>query len=126
MWSEIDAYDAIHKMLETMSRLKGRRILIFVGSGFDTLSSHTIDDIEDRLEQTNVVFYAVGAGSILRGYYDRYLSTMQRMDLMQAEAFLRGMADKSGGWAAFPRFETAVPDVVLGVMQSIEFQHKIV
>jgi VWFA-related protein len=126
LWNEIDAYDAVYQMLDKMGRLRGRRILIFIGSGFDTFSEHTLDDVKEKLESVNVVVYCVGAGSGLRGPYEPYLSNSARMNLVQAQAFLNMLADKSGGQAWFPRFEAAFPDVLKGIMQMIQSQYRLV
>jgi VWFA-related protein len=126
MWNEVDTYDAIHEMLEKMERLPGRRVLIVIGSGFDSFSSRTLDDVNMKIESVNVLVYGIGAGSMLRGYYEPYLGSSARLDLLQAEAFLKMLADKSGGQAWFPRFETAFPDVLKGVMQMLEHQYKLV
>ncbi|MEJ2009168.1 MAG: VWA domain-containing protein, partial [Acidobacteriota bacterium] len=126
MWREINTYDAIYKMLERMGGVKGRRVLIFIGSGFDTFSSHTADDVFRKMQSTNVVVYCVGAGSLLRGRYEAYLSANQRMNLLRSENFLKYVARKSGGDAWFPRFGTAFQDVMKGVIQDIESQYRIV
>ncbi|MCI0421300.1 MAG: VWA domain-containing protein [Acidobacteria bacterium] len=125
MWNEIDTYDAVYQILDRMERLKGRRVLIFIGSGFDTFSGHTLDDVQKKLESTNVLVYGAGTGSLLRGYYNAYLGSFQRMELLQAEAFVKMLADKSGGQAWFPRFETAFPDVLKGIFQTLQHHYKL-
>src|SRR5438093_2907968 len=37
-WNESDTFDAVYSMLDKMSRLPGRRVLIVAGSGIDTFS----------------------------------------------------------------------------------------
>ncbi len=125
-WDEVDTYDAISWMLDVMSRLKGRRVLIVVGSGFDSFSAKTLEDVQKKTESTNVIIYGVGAGSMLRGSYEPYLDASARLNLLQAESFFRMLADKSGGQAWFPRFEAAFPDVLRGIMQMLKFQYKLV
>lgn len=102
-WGDINTHDAVFEVLEKLERLSGRRVLILVGSGLDSLSYRTLGDVQDKLERVNAVVYSVGAGSQRRGSYEPYLSTMSRMKLLQAEAFLRMLADKAGGEAWFPR-----------------------
>ena len=70
-WNETDTYDAVFSMLDKMSRLPGRRVLIVAGSGLDSFSGHTLDDVEKKLESADVTVYAVGLGSVLRGAYSR-------------------------------------------------------
>lgn len=126
MWREINTYDAIYNMLERMSGVKGRRVLIFIGSGLDTFSAHNMDDVFRKLQSTNVAIYCVATGSLLRGRYEPYLSDNDRMNLLRSQNFLNYVASKSGGEAWFPRFEGAFPDVMRGVIQDIEFQYRMV
>lgn len=125
-WREINTYDAINKMLDRMSALKGRRVLIFVGSGLDTFSAHTINDVYRKIQSTNVVIYCVAPGTLLRGSYEYRLSASDRMKLLSAQNFLNSVAKKSGGEAWFPRFEAAFTDIMRGVFQNIDFQYRMV
>lgn len=126
LWNEVDTYDAVYEMLDKMERLPGRRALILVGSGFDSFSRHTLNDVQKKIESANVLVYGVGIGSQLRGYYEPYLGSSARMSLLQAEAFMNMLADKSGGQAWFPRFETAFVDVMRGIIQMLENQYRLV
>ena len=124
-WDEIDTYDALHTALhDQLGRMKGRNVLIFIGSGFDTFSEHTLEDVQKDVESSNVIIYALGAGSLLRGQYNEYLSTSDTMDLLQTEAFLKMLASKSGGQAWFPRFAQAFPDDMQAVMHMLNHQYK--
>lgn len=125
LWSEIDTYDAVYKMLDKMGKLPGRRILIVIGSGLDTFSRHTLDQVKKKAETENVTIFAAGLGSLFRGSYESYLDTSQRMTFVQAQAFLRMLAGKTGGFAWFPRMPNAFPDVMQGIMQSIATQYRI-
>lgn len=125
-WNEINTYDAIYEMLDKMGRLPGRRILIFVGTGVDTFSEHTLDDVKKKLEAVNVVVFVAGAGSAFRGAYEGYLGTSARMSMLQSQAFLQMLAEKSGGFAWFPNQLSAFPDVIQGAMQSVETQYRLV
>ncbi|HEV2424381.1 MAG TPA: VWA domain-containing protein [Terriglobia bacterium] len=126
LWSEINTYDAVYDTLDALARLPGRRVLIVVGSGMDTFSGRTLDDVRKRLHAANVTVYAVGAGSNLRGRYESYLSSDAQMRLRQSQSFMQMLADESGGEAWFPKFETAFGDVMRGVLQDIAFQYRLV
>jgi VWFA-related protein len=125
-WNEINTCDAVHEMLDKMGRLPGRRVLIVVGSGIDTFSEHTLDDVKKKIEATDVVVFAAGAGAQFRGAYEAYPGEGVRMSLLQAQSFLRMPADSSGGFAWFPNHFDAFPDVIRGAMQSIECQYRLV
>ncbi len=125
-WNEVNTYDAIYDMLDKMGRLPGRRVLIVAGSGIDTFSERNLDDVKKKLEAVSVVVFVAGAGAAFRGAGEGYLSDSARMSLLQARAFLQMLADSSGGFAWFPNFPQAMPDVIAGAMQSIASQYKLV
>jgi len=125
-WNEIDTYDAVYDMLDKMGRLPGRRILVVVGCGADMLSEHNMDQVKEKAESENVTIFVAGLGSLFRGSYDPYLGDSTRMNLIQAQAFLQMLAQKSGGFAWFPNHFNAFPDVMHGIMQSIATQYRLV
>jgi VWFA-related protein len=125
-WHEIDTYDAVYDMLDKMGRLPGRRILVVVGCGVDTFSEHSLDQVKEKAESENVTIFVAGLGSLFRGSYDPYLGDSARMSLMQAQAFLQMLAQKSGGFAWFPNHFNAFPDVMQGIMQSMATQYRLV
>lgn len=124
-WSEVDTFDAIDEMLEKLDLLPGRKVLVVIGSGIDTFSSSTLDDVRRKVEAANVTVFGIGAGTLLRGQYDAYLETGARMELTQAEAFLNMLASKSGGQAFFPRFETAYKDIARSIVLMLQQQYRI-
>jgi len=126
MWIDTNLYDAVYEILDKMGRLSGRRVLILISSGYDSFSSHGFPDVRKKVEECNVTVFGVGLGSLLRGQYDAYLSDATRMDLRAAEAFMNMLANKSGGQAWFPRFESAFEDVMRGIMQTLQHQYRLV
>jgi VWFA-related protein len=125
-WGEVNTYDAVYDTLEKLELLGGRRILVIIGSGLNTFGGHTLTEVQRKIEATDVVVFAIGAGSLLRGQYDAYLGASARMQLTQAEAFFQMLAKKSGGQAFFPRFETAYRDVARSVLTMLQLQYKMV
>jgi VWFA-related protein len=123
-WGEVNTYDAVYETLEKLELLPGRKVLILIGSGLNTLSAHTLTDVQKKMESTNATVFVMGAGSLLRGQYDAYLRSGARMELVQAEAFLNMLARKSGGQAFFPRFETAYADIARGIIATLQLQYR--
>ncbi|MCX7603750.1 MAG: hypothetical protein N2036_06720 [Bryobacteraceae bacterium] len=124
-WGEVNTYDAVYEVLEKLEFLERRRVIVLVGSGLNTLSRHTMSDVQKKLEATNVTIFVMGAGSLLRGQYDAYLDSMSRMTLLQSEAFLNMLAKKSGGQAFFPRFETAYRDIARTIFTMLDCQYRL-
>jgi len=125
-WGEVNTYDAVVDVLDKLEWLSGRKVLILIGSGLNTLSRHTLTEVQRKVEGADVVIFGIGAGSLLRGQYDAYLSDSARMELRQAEAFMNMLARKTGGQSFFPRFETAYRDVMRTVVLMLEQQYRIV
>lgn len=123
--NEVNTYDAIYEMLDKMGRMSGRRILVVIGSGVDTFSEHTLDQVKKKAESVNVVVFAIGAGSAFRGAYETYLNASTRMALLQSRVFLQTLGECSGGYAWFPAHVNGLPDAMLGVMQSIGAQYRV-
>jgi VWFA-related protein len=125
-WNEINTYDAISEILDATSRLPGRRVIIFIGSGFDTFSGRSFGDVERRLESSDVIVYSLGAGSALRTRYDPYAGMPLELDLLQARGFLSMLAGKSGGEAWFPNTDIAFRNAMQAVMEDLATQYKLV
>ncbi len=123
---DVNTYDAVVEMLDKMDRLPGRRILILIGSGIDTFSAHTLDEVQQRAEEVNAVIFGVAAGSALRGQYEPYMGSSTRLTLLQAEAFHRMLAETTGGESWAPRFESAFRDVMKGIVQTLAHQYRLV
>jgi VWFA-related protein len=126
LWSDVDTYDSVDKALDMMSRISGRKAIIFIGSGFDNFSGSTLGDVEKKIEGSNVTLYAIGAGSLFRGMYQQYLSGVERLNLYQAQSFMQMMANYSGGDSFFPDEEGAIPDDMQAIMQELKSQYRIV
>lgn len=126
MSAEINTYDAVYDMLEAMRRHPGRAVLIVIGSGLNSFSTQNLNAVRKQVRASNITIFGVGTGSAFRGRYANYLSSHHRMTLLQAQNFLRTLADESGGESWFPKFEQAFPDVIAGTMQVVDLQYRLV
>ncbi|GIU73623.1 MAG: hypothetical protein KatS3mg004_0710 [Bryobacteraceae bacterium] len=124
-WGEVNTYDAVYEILEKLEFLDRRKVIVLIGSGLNTLSRHTMGDVEKKAEAARLNIFVMGAGTLLRGQYDVYLDSMSRMTLLQSEAFLNMLAKKTGGQAFFPRFETAYRDIAQTIFTMLSCQYRI-
>jgi VWFA-related protein len=125
-WGEVNTYDAVSELLEKMEFLPGRKVMVLVGSGLNTLSRETMGNVQKKVEAAALNIFVMGAGTLLRGQYDAYLDAVSRMNLLQAEAFLNMLAKKTGGQAFFPRFETAYRDIARTIFAMLDSQYRLV
>jgi len=124
-WGEVNTYDAVYEILEKLEFLQGRKVVVLIGSGLNTLSRHTMNEVQRKIEAASLNAFVMGAGSLLRGQYEPYLDSMGRMTLLQAEAFLNMLAKKTGGQAFFPRFEAAYRDIARTIFAMLASQYRI-
>ena len=99
---------------------------MLVGSGVDTSSEHTLDEVRQKIEAENVTVFAAGLSSVLQTMLDPYLESPGRLTLIHARSFLKMLADKSGGFARFPNDVNAFSFLMREVMKSIMMQYRIV
>jgi VWFA-related protein len=124
-WGESATYDALANTLDTIAHLPGRRVIVFVGSGLDTFSGQGFGDVEKTLESTDVVVYSVGTGIALNTDSPSNSNMFHDLELLQARSFLRMLADKSGGEAWFPDFDSAFRSVMQRLFQDLSTQYKL-
>lgn len=126
LWNDIDLWDAMYEMLDRLARLPGRRILLVVASGADTLSAHSRADVRGLLDRTTIVVFACGLGAELRNRWEPYWSPAQQLAATERETALRSLASASGGASWFPAFETAFADVGREIAERIDHQYRLV
>lgn len=124
-WGEVNTYDAVFEMLEKLEFLPGRKVIVLIGSGLNTLSRQTMPEVQKKAEAAALNIFVMGAGTLLRGQYDSYLDAASRMNLLQAEAFLNMLAKKTGGQAFFPRFEVAYRDIARTIFTMLDSQYRL-
>lgn len=126
IWSEINTYDAVYGMLERLGRIPGRRILVLIGSGVDTLSGHRLEDVQKKIAAENVTVFAIGTGSLFREAYAGMLGPRAASRVAGAQSFLQMLATESGGGAWFPSQAAEVPAILDGILGRIADQYCLV
>jgi VWFA-related protein len=98
-WDRTDTVDAVYRVAEEMEALPGRRVLIFVGFGYDAFSRRTFGELQRKLAASRAQVWALATGSDLRR--DLPLApageTAHPPDLQQGEMLIRMMAQQTGG-----------------------------
>ena len=112
-FSESSIWDAIIDTLDNLKDVKGRKAILLLASGTDTLSKHIWDDAYKRVKDTDVTIFPIGVGALLQNI--REGNAIQRMDYQMAKNQLTEIARVTGGHAFFPVFDGEIP----GIMQEI-------
>jgi hypothetical protein len=123
-WDDINTYDALSSLIDAMSRLPGRRVIVFVGSGLDTFSSQSFGDVLKKLETEGVIVYAISTASTLWNSPDATLEN--DLDRLQVRGFLTTMVEKSGGDVWFPSAEMMYRLAMQKIIEDLATQYKLV
>lgn len=127
-FSETNTFDALYETLDRLSRVDGRKYIIFIGSGIDTFSKINLDKILQKIRSTpNVTIYCVSTGQVARltGNARGGMFGPHEIDYLQADNELRTFSSMTGGRAYFPRFEGELPDIFHDINSSIRNQYAI-
>lgn len=118
--SETDTFDALYETLDRTSRIDGRKYIILAGSGRDTLSKITLDQILAKIKATpNVTIFSIGTG----GMAAEMGSGGGGIGNLQAQNQLRTFAQMTGGLYFQPIFEGEIPGIFKQIDSSIRNQY---
>jgi VWFA-related protein len=124
-WGKTDTYDSIFRVLEAMESLSGRRVLIFIGVGYDAFSRHTFGELAHKVQTANIQVYGFATGSDLRRGSDDKVWTPDLPDLRQGEMLIRMLAEQSGGRWFCPSCEADYADSMRETMRTLDRQYTV-
>ena len=116
---EANMYDAIVDTLDRLDRVKGKKAVLLISTGTNTMSAGTLDDALKRIKQSDVTVFSVGVAE------GEHLRAGGTIGYLQAKNQLQTFAKLSGGTAWFPRFEGEIPDIFKSVAAFLRSQYSI-
>lgn len=116
---EANLYDAIIDTLDRLDRVKGKKAVLLISTGANTMSEGTLDDTLKRIKQSDVTVFSVGLAE------SEHLHSVGTTGYLQAKNQLQTFANLSGGTAWFPRFEAEIPDIFKSVAAFLRSQYSI-
>jgi Ca-activated chloride channel homolog len=124
-FSECNLFDALTDTAERMSEIPGRKAIVLISSGIDTLSKLTLDKARKRIQQAGVPIYSIGLMQTLRELADARggLGAIDRMEFLQADNQMRTFSNESGGGAYFPRFDGEFNGIFRTIRQALRNQY---
>jgi VWFA-related protein len=124
---EADLYDSVLDTLNRLKDVKGKKSILLIASGLNTFSHVNLDQVLNRLKETEVTIFAVGVARPIAEWADArgMLGSVQRLDFLQAENQMGAFARFTGGRAWFPRFEGELPDIFHQVVESLRYQYSL-
>ncbi len=126
-YSESNLYDALVDTAERMQEIEGRKAIVLIASGIDTFSKLTFDKTRRALQTAGVPIYALGIMQYIREIYDSRgaMSSIQRLDFLQADNQMRTFAKETGGQSYFPRFQGELPGIFQMISQALRNQYSV-
>jgi len=112
--SDTSLYDALYDTLDRLDRVEGRKEVILIGSGADTLSKITFDQLLKKIQDTrNVTIYTISTGYLSWQTMEAHPAlgaSIQSTDFGQADKQMSAFARMTGGRWFSPRFEAELPE----------------
>lgn len=125
-FSETNEFDALYEMLDRLTRIEGRKYIILISSGRDTMSKITLDKMLAKIKATpNVTIFTISTGGMMRemGGMGGMGGGARHMDYLQADNEMRTFAEMTGGMWFEPILQGALPDVFSQINESIRNQY---
>ena len=124
-FSESSMYDALVDTEQRMQDIEGRKAILLVASGIDTMSHITFDKARKAIQNAGVPIYAIGLLQTAREMADAAgaMGSIQRLDFLQADNELGTFAKETGGMAFFPHFYGELPNIFQAISQAMRNQY---
>ncbi len=112
-------FDAILETLDQLRDVKGKKSILVLATGYDTFSKHTLDQILNRVKETDVAIFSVGTAEAV----DLYSPQGAGVGYLQAKNQLTSFSRMTGGYAFFPRFDGELPEIFNTVASYLRSQY---
>ncbi len=124
-YSESVLYDALTETAERMQDIEGRKAILLISSGIDTISKQTYGQARKRIQNAGVPVYSFGLMQAIRdiAYAGGGMSDSGRTDFIMADNQLRTFSQESGGMAFFPRFYGQFREIFQTISQALRTQY---
>jgi VWFA-related protein len=125
-FSETNEFDALYETLDRLSRVEGRKYIILVSSGRDTMSRLTLDQMMAKIKATpDVTIFTLSTGEFARNIADARggMNGPRGMDYLQADNEMQTFARMTGGMWFHPTFQGELPNIFSQINDSIRNQY---
>ena len=133
--SEHNLFGALMDVFDRTEEMEGKVAILLLSTGLNSFSKHTYQEVLDRCQQTTATVYAISLGQLFRAQYGEetaayYMGVagglpLSPIDLSMADNRLRYFAEYTGGNAYFPRFDSAMPEIVNNISALLRSQYSI-
>jgi len=124
---ENNLFDSIIDTIDRTQEMEGKVAIILVGTGFNSFSSHTYDDVLKMCRRSNAAIYSISLGQYYRLILESYGYTDNEDSLSfhMADSHLSYISEYTGGAAYFPRNDTELPAITENISVLLRSQYSI-
>ena len=124
-YHETVLYDALTDTATRMQEIEGRKAIVVISSGIDTISKQNYGQARKTLQNAGVPIYSFGLMQAIRDYYYQlgYMNDIQQTDFIMADNQLRTFSQETGGLAFFPRFYGQFREIFQTISQAMRSQY---
>jgi VWFA-related protein len=115
-------FDAVFETVNQLRDVKGKKSILILATGYDTFSKHNLDQILNRLKETDVTIFSVSTAEQV----DVRSPNGGGLGYLQAKNQLNTFSRMTGGYAFFPRFDGEMPDIFNTVAAYLRSQYTLV
>jgi VWFA-related protein len=130
LFNERNLFDALYEAEDRLSRIEGRKYIILIASGRDTMSRLTFDKILQKVKSTpDITIFAVSTGGALRAMTEGgggMSSSIRDLDYLQADNEMKTFASLTGGRWFAPRFAAEMPEIFQEINQNIRSKYQLI
>lgn len=119
---EANIYDAIIDTLDRLDHVKGKKAILLISTGADTMGQSTLDDTLKRIKESDATMFVAG---VAEAEYQRAQIGGASLSYLHSKNILDSFARMTGGTAWFPRFEGEIPNIFRSVATFLRSQYRI-
>jgi VWFA-related protein len=122
---DTNEFDAVYGTLDRLSRVDGRKYVILISSGVDTMSKINLDQMLAKIKATpDVTIFTVSTGNFARTMAEgRGMSGSRNIGYLQADNEMNTFAQMTGGKHFKPTFQGEMPDIFAQINDAIRNQY---
>jgi VWFA-related protein len=129
-FSETNLFDALYEGIDRLERIEGRKYIVVIASGRDTMSKLTLDKILKKVKATqDITIFTVSTGGAMRAMTEGrggMRGGMRDMTNLQADNEMKTFASLTGGMWFEPRFAGELPEIFQQVNQNIRSKYELI
>jgi len=127
---ETNLFDALYEGIDRLERIEGRKYIVVIASGRDTLSKLTLDKILKKVKATqDITIFTISTGGAMRAMTEGRGGMgggIRDMENLQADNEMKTFASLTGGMWFEPRFAGELPDIFKQVNQNIRSKYQLI